>query len=133
MKNINQPTRGKILIHGKGSGGITGGDLERRAREIAFINGHSPEAVNEADRDEARDELNGESLPPTTGDDIEVSTGLNRDPSDPPSDRGHQIPNLEGPDEQKAVERLAAEGVEEAQHDQMLAARRQQRREEKKM
>lgn len=132
MKNINQPTRGKILLHGQGAGGITGGDLERRAREIAFINGHSPEAVNDADRDEARHELEGDTLP-TTGEDIEVSTGLNRDPSDPPSDRGHQIPNLEGADEQKAVERLAVEGVEEAQHDQMLAARRQQRREEKKL
>jgi hypothetical protein len=34
----------------------------------------------------------------------------------------------EGLDEEKAVERLALEGVEEAQHEQMLAARRRARR-----
>ena len=28
--NINQPTRGKILLHGDGTGRITSGDIERR-------------------------------------------------------------------------------------------------------
>ncbi len=129
--NINQPTRGKILLHGNGAGGITGGDVERRAAEIALINGRSPGTITEADREEARAELGGTTLPATTAEDVEGVAGLNRDPSEPPSIGGHQTPNLEGPDEQKAVERLATEGVEEAQHDQMLAARHRQRRAEK--
>lgn len=126
--NINQPTRGKILLHGLGAGGITPQDLERRAREIAVINGHAAEDVTEADRTEARAELGGKILPATTGEDVEGVAGLIRDPSEPPSVTGHQTPNLEGADEQKAVERLVIEGAEEAQHDQMLAARRQERR-----
>lgn len=133
MKRTNDPTTGRILVHGHGMGGITGGDVERRAREIALINGHSEDDATESDRDEARAELLGETLPETTVEDVEVSTGINRDPSEPPSVLGHQTPNYEGPDEEKAVERLAVEGVEEAQHDQMLAARRQQRRTEKNL
>lgn len=127
--NIKQPTRGKILLHGLGSGSIAGSDVERRAEEIASINGHG--SITNSDRDEARAELDGGMIPATTGDDVEGVAGLIRDPSEPPSVRGHQTPNREGPDGQKAVERLVAEGVEEAEHDQMLAARRQERRHEK--
>jgi len=55
-----------------------------------------------------------------------MSDSLSRDPSDPAVSRGEQAPNVEEPDddEQEAPERLTAEGVEEAGHDQMLAARR---------
>lgn len=126
--NTNQPTRGKILLHGLGAG-VASTDLKRRAREIAEINGHNAESEN--DLVEARAELDGSTLPPTTGDDVEGTAGLIRDPSEPPSITGHQTPNREGPDEQKAVERLVAEGSAEAQHDQMLAARRRQHRQEK--
>ncbi len=129
--NINRPNNGKILLHGLGAGGITNADIERRAREIAVINGRSAHSVSDADRAEARAELGGRVLPATTGEDVEGTAGVIRDPSEPPSVTGHQTPNLEGTDEQKAVERLVAEGAEEAQHDQMLAAHRQQRRQEK--
>lgn len=129
--NINSPNHGKILLHGHGTGDISGDDLERRAREIAIIDGRGAHAVTEADRMRALAELGGESLPHTTGDDVEGIAGLIRDPSEPPSVTGHQTTNWEGPDSQKAVERLVAEGADEASHDQMLASRRLERRREK--
>jgi hypothetical protein len=49
---------------------------------------------------------------------------MSRDPSDPLSDRGRQAPEYGGDDEKTALENLALEGVEEAQHEQMLEARK---------
>ena len=129
--NRNSPTRGKILLHGNGTGDLSGDDVERRARENAIIDGRDASAVTEADRAQARAELRGVDLPDTTGDDVEGIGGLIRDRSEPPSLTGRQTTNWEGPDSQKAVERLVSEGAEEAQHDQMLAARRMERRREK--
>jgi hypothetical protein len=68
--------------------------------------------------------VSGSTLPVAGPDDVSSMDSLSRDPSDPLSQRGRQVPNYEGPDEEKAAERLVAEGVEEAQHDQMFAARR---------
>ncbi|MBW8780426.1 MAG: hypothetical protein JF599_00855 [Verrucomicrobia bacterium] len=115
---------GKILVHGSETGEITAELIERRAREIAVIDGRSPDEVTVTDRLQAKRELSGESLPPTTQEDA-VSTGaLSRDPSEPPSIPGRQVPLQNEADDQDVTERLAVEGVEEAQHDQMLAARR---------
>lgn len=128
MKKKNQPAR--ILLHGKGTGDLTQDDIEKRAREIAVINGRAPEAISEDDRAEAWAELNGELLPGTTGTDQIAAGGLSRDPSEPISDPGHEVltePPVE--DETENRERLATEGVEEAQHDQMLAAREREHRE----
>jgi len=130
-RRITHPTRGKVLIRGMGTGGITGTDIERRARELADLDGRDPAKYTQADLARARAELSGSGLPATTSDDAEGEYGLTRDPSEPPSDSGRQIPDDEGPDEQKAAERLAEEGIEEAQHEQMLAARRMERRTDK--
>ena len=72
----------------------------------------------------------GTDLPATSMEDEQAGAAMSRDPSEPISVSGHEVPLREGPDEEKAVERLALEGVEEAQHEQMLAARRQARRTE---
>jgi hypothetical protein len=45
---------------------------------------------------------------------------------------GRQVLNREPDDESSATERLASEGVEEAQHDQMLAAREREHREDRR-
>jgi hypothetical protein len=128
---ITRPTQGKILLHGAGTGGITDADIERRARELAAIDGRTGAEPTKRDLARARRELAGTNLPATTGDDAESEISFSRDPSEPPTDRGHQVPDDEGVDEQKAVERLTEEGVEEAQHEQMLAARRRQRHADK--
>lgn len=126
--NINDPTAGRLFVHGQGSGSISRADIERRARELAAIAGRSGGELNDDDFARARAELLGLDLPETLVEDQPVSTGISRDPSEPPSVAGRETPMREGPDEEKAVERLALEGVEEAQHEQMLAARRRERR-----
>jgi hypothetical protein len=107
-------------------------DIKRRARELASINGIPPTVLSEKYLLQARRELAGENLPPTSGEDIEAVGAMTRDPSDPLSISGHQIPTLEDPDGQQDLERLTEEGVEEAQHEQMIAARRRARHEDKK-
>jgi hypothetical protein len=128
MNISNDPSSGRILIHGKGTGGISHAAIERRARELADIDGRSGAAITDDDVTRARAELMGSHLAATTVEDAESDGGLSRDPSEPRSISGHETVTREGPDEEKAVERLALEGVEEAQHDQMLAARRRERR-----
>ena len=125
---IDDPTKGRILIHGKGSGGAGREDILRRARELADIDGRSGAEFTDLDLERAEAELMGTVLPPTTLEDDDAEGTMSRDPSDPISISGHEIPLQKGTDEEKAVERLALEGVEEAQHEQMLAARRRERR-----
>jgi hypothetical protein len=107
---------------GRGIGVNSPQDLERRALEIAQIAGRTEPSVD--DRAQARAELMDRALPQTVSEDDEVSTqSLSRDPSDPVTDRGHQKPEYSDADQKEVVERLALEGVEEAQHDQMMQAR----------
>lgn len=122
MKKKSNPQSGKILKHGNPLGLSDEMDVDQRADEVARIEGHRK--TSDDDRRHAEVELNGEAVPLGVDDDIEGSGSLSRDPSDPPSDAGHQIPNVEAEDEQFAAERLVAEGVAEAEYDQMLAARK---------
>jgi hypothetical protein len=122
----------KILLHGQGAGELTDEMIEDRAREIAVIRGRSADRVSEEDRAEAYAELQGELLPEATDSDGESAGAITRDPSEPLAVPGRQVPNLEPEDESGAIERLATEGVEEAQHDQMLAAREREHREDRR-
>ena len=130
--NKNQSTYGKVLLNGKGAGGITEKDIERRARELASLNGDPlTMAFAEEYLAQARRELAGENLPLTTNESNEARGAITRDPSEPISQTGRQVPDLEEPDGQMDLEHLTEEGVEEAQHEQMLAARKRARREDK--
>ena|SRR5882724_1075803 len=122
MKNITPPTSGKILSHNHGTGLFSRADLAGRAREIALTNGRSRPTAD--DYRQAKAELQGKNLPPTSDVDATSSRGLTRDPSEPISNYGSEKPGQEADDGQKATERLVIEGVEEAQHEQMVAARR---------
>jgi len=122
----------KFLLHGQGAGELTDDMVEARAREIAVIRGRTAEQVSEEDRAEAWAELQGELLPAPTDSDGESAGALTRDPSEPVSVPGRHIPNMEPEDDSSAIEQLATEGVEEAQHDQMLAAREREHRESRR-
>lgn len=125
MKNIPNPSVGKI-INGEHSVGLSNdADVEQRAQEDAQIEGHR--SVSREDRRQAERELKGEDIPAGNDEDAEGVSSLSRDPSEPASDPGRQIPDREGEDEQLATERLVAEGVSEAEHDQMVAARKRKR------
>ncbi len=110
-----------MLLHGQQIGSAGADDAQRRAREIALIGGHpvGPDDLVAAER-----ELTGEALSLETSAAREAEGSLSRDPSDPAVDRGHRTPIFEADDEEQVAERLVTEGVEEAEHDQMLAARR---------
>ena len=126
MKNHSQSS-GRILRHGAPASEVTAEAIEARARELALIEGR--EQPNDEDRRHSRAELRGDHLPDTSLDDAEGVGRLSRDPSDPLSIEGVRSPMQNEPLEQEILERLALEGVEEAQHDQMLAARRRRRHE----
>ena len=127
MNTNDSPNQGKVILHGEGAGGITGADIERRAREIAAIDGRTSEPTKE-DREKARAELSGQTVHPTLNDDGQSAGAVTRDPSDVPVYFNNQKAPSQDIDEQETVERLALEGVEEAQHDQMVASRNKDRR-----
>ena len=111
----------KVELRGKGVGGFTKSDVERRALELALIDNRT-DATDE-DRVAALAEFNDLRLPDAVNEDSDSMQSMSRDPSDPIVDRGHQVPNYGGDDEKTALEQLALEGVEEAQHEQMLESR----------
>lgn len=111
----------KVEIRGKGVSGFSQGDIERRARELALIDNRT--IASDEDRVRARVEFRDRDLPDAVNEDSDSMQSMSRDPSDPMTDRGRQSPEYGGDDEKTALEHLALEGVEEAQHDQMLAAR----------
>lgn len=117
-KKTNTP---KIELSGNGLGVASLADVEQRARELALIAGRAE--VTDEDRQQARDEFQDRDLPATINEDADSMQSMSRDPSDPLSDRGRQVPEYGGEDEKAGLERLALEGVEEAQHEQMLEAR----------
>jgi hypothetical protein len=125
MKNEKNPAAGRIISHSYGVGLPSNADIERRAKEIARIEGHG--VVREDDRRRATEELGGNDIPPLGDEEAEGTSSLSRDPSEPASTPGRQIPDQENEEEQFTTERLVAEGVSEAEHDQMLAARRRKR------
>lgn len=119
-KNSRDPLQ-KVEVRGKGLGGFTKSDVERRAKELALIDNRT-EATDE-DRVAALAEFQDRHLPDVVNEDADSMQSMSRDPSDPMVDRGRQVPEYGGDDEKAALERLALEGVEEAQHDQMVESR----------
>lgn len=111
----------KVEVHGKGVGGFTKADIERRAKEIAEIQNRLQ--ITDQDRAQARTEMLDRDLPPALNEDADTMQSMSRDPSDPATDRGRQAPEYVEADEQTSLQRLALEGVEEAQQDQMTASR----------
>lgn len=101
--------------------------VETRARELALIAGRSPDRATDGDRAQARAELAGRGGPEPTLADADSVGGLSRDPAEPRSLPGAQTPMRNDAEDQEDAERLVLGGVEEAVHDQMLAARRRRR------
>ncbi len=128
---MKHPRPSKILLHGRGIGDLNDEDVEKRAREIAAIRGQPANRITDDDRRQALAELHGETLPETTDSDGESRGALTRDPSEPVAISGRRTANHEGDDDTESVERLATEGVEEAQHDQMLASRARDHRQDR--
>jgi len=125
--NDNSHPAGKISVHGNGLGTPSPDEVEKRAREIALIAERDPDEFTDADWEQARRELRGaqeSNAPEETDDNAEVVEEWNV----VASSAGHRTPRVE--DEENVGEHLVEDGVQEAVHDQMVEARREELQQE---
>jgi hypothetical protein len=114
---------GRLSNRGEGLGTATEDMVQRRAREIAVINGREENNVLDGDVEQARRELQGRER---------LHSDANAAESVPESQRwapvpesvGRKAPTVPAPDEQTVAEKLVEEGVADAEHDQMIKATR---------
>jgi hypothetical protein len=121
--NDNSHPAGKNSVHGDGFGAPSPDSVEKRAREIALIAERDPDEFTDADWEQARRELLGTQVsnaPEETADNAEVVEEWNV----VASSAGHRAPRIE--DEENVGEQLVEEGVQEAEHDQMVEARKEE-------
>ncbi|MGA2690720.1 MAG: hypothetical protein ABSF76_00010 [Opitutaceae bacterium] len=124
MKN-NPVNKGIISENFNGIGPVSRKMVHERASELAQIGGRLPQSISQADYEQAKRELTGES-------DIDSQEAiLDSLPEskrwDPvPGSTGHETPGAESEDMddegRSETEQLVEQGVEEADHDQMLQA-----------
>lgn len=125
--NSTRPHYAKIALHTDGLGVPSADTVRQRALELARIDGRSEH--NEQDWQRARREVHGGH--PQTWDDEEDRMSQSISERDmTATDSGHHKQNLRGGDD-NVVEELIAEGLEEAVHDQMLAAAQQNEAEDR--
>jgi hypothetical protein len=126
MNQSPQPPSGKISIHGMGLGAPSPEEVEKRAREIALIDERDPNEFTDADWNQARRELLGELIPPPP-EESEAAIKMEEEWEVTPDDHGRRVPRpgIEE-DEETVGGQLVTDGVEEATHDQMLEARREE-------
>jgi hypothetical protein len=98
--------------------------VEKRAREIALIDERNPDEFTDGDWDQARRELMG--IPEAAAPE-EVGEELPDEHEIVPGTPGHRAPRAGAEDDDETVgQTLVSGGIEEAVHDQMLEARREE-------
>jgi hypothetical protein len=117
---VTRPVLGKILEHTQGMGVPDPDTVRRRAQEIAMIEGRL--SFNREDWKQAFHELHGGHNGDGSDDDM-LDTISERDMIAP--SLGHHPGRTEVEDGSRSIaEELVAEGLDEAEHDRMLEARR---------
>jgi hypothetical protein len=121
----NPLTKGVLTKNFTGIGTVTQEMVLKRARELALINGHSPDHVSKSELAQAKRELTGGSdLGPKEAAVEAVPESGRWDPV--PGSTGHKAPENSDEDEdsegRSESAQLVEEGVNEAEHDQMLQA-----------
>ena len=121
----NPLNKGIIMENADGIGTVTPAMIEARARELARINGHDPSKPTEADYQQAKRELTGEEEIDPQEENLESMP--ESEAWDPlPGSTGRQAADSLGEDEDAEGRSEAAqmyeEGIDEAEHDQMLRA-----------
>lgn len=103
--------------------------VEKRAREIAMIDERNPDEFTEADWNQAKKELLG--VEPESAPEISDKIGEELSERDEIAGAsGHRTPK-NGFEEETLGEELVSDGINEAAHDQMLEARREEIEEER--
>jgi len=125
MNDRSHSPHGKITLHGNGLGVPSPEMVENRAREIAMIDERNPDEFTESDWNQAKNELTGVegSHAPEVDDTVDDEMS-ERD--DIPGASGHQVPNNGFNEDENVGEELVSGGIEEAAHDQMVEARREE-------
>lgn len=116
--------RGKITVHGNGAGVPSPEAVEKRAREIALIAERDPDNFTDGDWQQARRELLGE-MERTAPEETEASAEVVEEWNVVLASEGHRAPRGEEEGDNLG-QRLVSDGLEEAAHDQMLEARREE-------
>jgi hypothetical protein len=120
--NKMRPSTAKILVHSEGLGAPNADVVRQRAREIAFINGR--EEFSEADWHQAKLELHGSQGSDHHGEEAEAAQMVSeRDMI--ACDAGHHTERVLMEDDGNIVEELISEGMDEAEHERMIEARRE--------
>ena len=125
--NTNPLTKGVVAKGFTGIGTVTPQMVEKRAVELALINGRTADQVSETDFEQAKRELTGG--PETDPDDVALEAVPESERWDPVrGSSGHQVPKSgdeSEDDEGRSIgEQLVEEGISEAEHDQMLKGAR---------
>jgi hypothetical protein len=123
---------GAIIIHSSGIGTVTHRMVRERATELALINGRSAQDVSVTDWEQAKRELTGR--PDLDPQQALLDFAPESERWDPlPGSTGSEVLTtpLEGEDDEgrSLGEKLIEEGVQEAEHDQMLEAAREEEKE----
>jgi replicative superfamily II helicase len=121
----NPLNKGVIMENADGIGTVTPAMVETRARELALIDGRDSSKPTEADYQQAKRELTGEDeIDPRQKNLESLPESEAWDPL--PGSTGHQAAESLGEDEDAEGRSEAAqmfeEGINEAEHDQMLRA-----------
>lgn len=115
-----RPASAKIIQHSAGLGLPDSETVRKRALEIARINGRSE--FSEEDWREAKRELHGGHESNSHNGDVEMAAYISEHDM-VATDTGHRVERMALDDGENIVEELIAEGMDEAVHEQMLAAR----------
>src|SRR5271163_4014825 len=123
----NPSKEAALIINSTGIGTVTRKMVRERATELALINGRSARDVSATDWEQAKRELTGE--PDMDPKEALLESAPESERWDPlPGSTGHIVPvtSIDGDDDdgRSVGEKLIDEGVQEAEHDQMLQAAR---------
>ena len=101
-------------------------DIERRAKEIALIDERNPDEFTDTDWKQAHEELLGE-LETTPPEEDDKNIKMEQEWEVTPDDHGHRVPRPGVEEDEESIgEHLVTDGKEEAVHDQMIEARREE-------
>ena len=118
-QSVRGPSATEIQGHGKIAYALISPEMvETRARELALIAGRTPNRVNASDRIQAKMELLGDDAADAAVDDTGIMPG---GMGYPPVSTGTHTKNLLPTDDQMEMD-LVQEGLDKAEHEEMLQA-----------
>jgi hypothetical protein len=131
----NPLSKGVITENASGVGTVTAEMVEARARELAVIAGRDSEKPSQLDYEQAKRELTGE--PEMDAQEAALESVPESEGWDAvPGSTGHRTPESVDEDEdsegRSQSAQLVEEGINEAEHDQMLQAAREAQRRDKR-